>query len=150
MPVRFALGLSIVAAFVGCGDRTPAVPVKLEFRFAQLEPADGFLEMDAAPGAESPKLYVAPEILVSNADVAWARMTKANGAPAIELSFARPSQARILEFSEKNIGRKLAMIVDGEIVAAPTIRDRFGSEALLTGDFTLEEAQRIARGIKAK
>ncbi len=45
-------------------------------------------------------------------------------------------------------GRRLAMLVNGRVLTAPVVRERIeGGKALISGDFTREEATAIAEGI---
>jgi preprotein translocase subunit SecD len=40
------------------------------------------------------------------------------------------------------------MLIDGEVVAAPTLKSPIGDAAVISGDFTQSEAQRIADGMR--
>jgi preprotein translocase subunit SecD len=45
----------------------------------------------------------------------------------------------------------LAILLNGKVVAAPTVRDKITGETLvLSGKFTKEEADRIAVGLRGK
>jgi preprotein translocase subunit SecD len=46
--------------------------------------------------------------------------------------------------TEANIGSPLAIILDGEVLSAPTIRSRITDEAIIEGDFTEQEVQDLA------
>jgi preprotein translocase subunit SecD len=41
----------------------------------------------------------------------------------------------------------VAILIDGEVVLAPIVRSAIGDEAMITGDSTQAEAERIAAGI---
>ena len=50
--------------------------------------------------------------------------------------------------SQENIGKPLAIVVDGTLVSAPVIKAAIpGGVAVIVGSFTQEEAERIADGI---
>ena len=144
--------LAIVgAAIVGCWNATtqPVTPVSFEIRLAQNDPAEGLEEM-AAPQAEN-SIYVSKDVALSNADVAKARaITNEVGLPAIELHFAKASQEKVAEFSSSNIGKVAAIFINGKLESAPIIIAEFSETAEISGDFTREEAQRIAKGITAE
>jgi len=54
------------------------------------------------------------------------------------------------EFTEKNIGKPLAISIDGVIISAPTVQEKIsGGEAQITGSFTVEEAKNLARNLNA-
>ncbi len=120
-----------------------------EFRLAQFEPIDGFEEF-TVPGSEH-KIYISREPLAMIFDVAAARVIDdANGRPSIEISYSSVAAKQMTEMTEQHLNKPLAIFVDGKLLSAPTIRQSFGSPALITGQFTREVAERIANGINRK
>ena len=59
--------------------------------------------------------------------------------------------ARIFgEITEANVGRRLAIILDGTLYSAPRINERIpGGRAVITGQFTVEEARDLAIVLRA-
>jgi preprotein translocase subunit SecD len=59
--------------------------------------------------------------------------------------------ARIFgEVTEQNVGRQLAIILDGNLYSAPRINERIpGGRAVITGRFTVEEARDLAIVLRA-
>ncbi|RMD85676.1 MAG: protein translocase subunit SecD [Candidatus Dadabacteria bacterium] len=59
--------------------------------------------------------------------------------------------ARIFErITADNVGRRLAIILDGKVQSAPVIRERIGGgRAVITGNFTLDEARDLAIVLRA-
>jgi preprotein translocase subunit SecD len=53
------------------------------------------------------------------------------------------------ELTEKNIGRQLAIILDGVVYSAPVIRDRISRQGQITGRFSSEEARDLAIVLRA-
>ena len=47
------------------------------------------------------------------------------------------------QFSEKNLGKRIAILVDHEIVMAPTIQTIMGRNLMISGNFSPEEAKRM-------
>ena len=45
------------------------------------------------------------------------------------------------------LGRPLAILIDGEVVTAPVVRGPISTSALISGDYTRAEAERIVEGI---
>ncbi len=70
--------------------------------------------------------------------------------PYVSLTFDR-NGARIFErITEKNVGRRLAIILDGNVHSAPQIRERIGGgRAQITGGFTYDEASDLAIVLRA-
>ncbi|MGH7322664.1 MAG: protein translocase subunit SecD [Candidatus Rokuibacteriota bacterium] len=54
------------------------------------------------------------------------------------------------DLTEKNVGRRLAIVLDGNVHSAPVIRERIPSgQAQITGGFTAEEARDLAIVLRA-
>ena len=49
--------------------------------------------------------------------------------------------------TEAHIGERLQLLVDDQVVMSPVIRSPVSSPAMLTGDYTRAEAERIAEGL---
>jgi len=46
-----------------------------------------------------------------------------------------------------HIGKPVAILIDGDVALAPTVKSPIGAAAMITGDFTRADAERIADGI---
>lgn len=54
------------------------------------------------------------------------------------------------ELTEKNIGKALAIYIDGIMISSPVVQDKIsGGKAQITGNFTAEEARALARNLNA-
>ncbi len=51
---------------------------------------------------------------------------------------------RMRELSTENQGKPLAIVLDGEVLSAPNIREPFGSDFQITGTFTEPQARELA------
>jgi preprotein translocase subunit SecD len=49
-----------------------------------------------------------------------------------------------------HIGGPMAILIDGDVVMAPTLRAPISSSGLISGDFTRREAERIANGMSLR
>lgn len=71
------------------------------------------------------------------------------GRPVINLEFTAEGQARFAEVTQGNVGRQLAIVVDGQVLSAPHINEPITvGKAVISGSFTREEAERLARFIQ--
>jgi preprotein translocase subunit SecD len=52
--------------------------------------------------------------------------------------------------TQGHVGKPLAIVVNGTVVAAPTLRGAIHENALITGDFTRAEADEVAAGLTGK
>ncbi len=58
--------------------------------------------------------------------------------------FSGEASTQFAELTEQNIGREMGIVVDGNVMSAPTIRSRIPGTGNITGNFTPEEAQDLA------
>lgn len=64
------------------------------------------------------------------------------GVPEIFLEFNEEGAGFFEELTEKNVGRPIAVFLDGNLVTAPVVREKItGGKAQITGTFTLDEAR---------
>lgn len=72
------------------------------------------------------------------------------GVPQIGLEFDSEGAKILKETTRNNIGKRLAIYLDGVIISAPVIQNEItDGQALITGQFTLEEARILARRLNA-
>ena len=70
--------------------------------------------------------------------------------PLILLAFNEEGAKLFEEFTEKNIGKPLAISIDNMIISAPTVQEKIsGGSAQITGSFTVDEAKNLARNLNA-
>ena len=67
-----------------------------------------------------------------------------NNLPAVSFTFNQEGAQRFGQFTEQNIGRGLAVILDNRVFTAPTIQSRIADEGRITGSFTQQEAQDLS------
>jgi preprotein translocase subunit SecD len=66
------------------------------------------------------------------------------GRPAVGFTFRGEGATRFGELTGENVGRRLAIVLDGIVKSAPVIQERISSQGRITGNFTLEEARDLA------
>jgi preprotein translocase subunit SecD len=72
-----------------------------------------------------------------------------NNLPAVSFTFNQDGARRFGLFTEQNIGRNLAVILDNRVFTAPTIQSRIADEGRITGSFTQQEAQDLSLVLRA-
>jgi len=130
----------------------PTRKARLELRLVGSGPGPGLSEMtDLDP---SQPVYVSNSPVITNADIAHARATRHAGAPAVGLAFTKRGANRLCDITSANIGKPMGALVDGRLVNVATIRERLTcgapGGALITGDFSHDEAKRIAATFPAE
>src|SRR5215813_2813358 len=95
------------------------------------------------------RLAAAQESIVDNSDILTAHVVAGRLATTfgVELTFTPEGAEKMRRATESHIGEQLDLLVDGDVVLAPTIRAAISSSATLTGDYTFEEASRITDGL---
>jgi preprotein translocase subunit SecD len=72
------------------------------------------------------------------------RTTDEYGRPAVNFTLKSAAGKKFGDFTEANRGRALAIVLDNKIQSAPTIQDKITTDGIITGQFTIEEANDLA------
>ena len=65
----------------------------------------------------------------------------------ILFSFNSEGGVAMGSLSGANVGRQMAIILDGQLMSAPVLQERITSNGQITGDFTMQEAASIANAL---
>jgi preprotein translocase subunit SecD len=100
----------------------------------------------AASGGGGQMFYlIRRAAIVSGTDLRGARPSvDENNQPAVGFTLKSDAGRRFGEATQANIGRQLAIVLDGRVESAPTIESRISTEGRITGSFTQQEAQDLA------
>ena len=72
------------------------------------------------------------------------------GTPRIGLSLNAEGSKKFADLTERNIGRQLAVLIDGKLCCSPLIRAPIsGGEIAITGSFTPEELDAIVKRLNS-
>ncbi|MCH7825739.1 MAG: protein translocase subunit SecD [Acidobacteria bacterium] len=140
--------------------RTSAI---LQFRLVQAGPAETREALLAAVGGVlpagteilesmsetvddveiSPLFYLLDVIpIIEGGELKNARLSQDDfGLPAIGFTLDATSAQKFGEFTSANIGRLLAIVLDDRVQQAPSIESRIDGDGIISGRFTLEEAE---------
>ncbi len=111
-------------------------------REALLQPHNGQVPegMDVVPGAASEFYLVRKVAAVTGADLRGAQPTiDENNRPAVRFLLTTDGARKFGRVTGENVGRLLAIILDGRVQSAPRIEGRITDEGRITGSFTREE-----------
>ena len=76
---------------------------------------------------------------------AQAATNQQNGQNVVNLEFTDEGAKKFADLTTKNVGRTIAILLDGEVLTAPNVREPIlGGKAEISGQKTLEEAQNLA------
>ena len=145
--------LGIAGSFLGARAwslfvRDLQAAVRFEVRLAEEKPAPGLRE---AKVSDSDRLvYLHDEVIVTNSDIAAARVVQGGGPSqySVGVEFNASGAEKMRAATGNHIGKPVAILLDGQVVMAPVVRTPIGASAVVTGNLTRAEAERIANGIK--
>jgi preprotein translocase subunit SecD len=84
------------------------------------------------------------EPALTNRDLYRVQASTKEGHPALTLRLNREGAARLARLTSANVGRRVALVVDGRILIAPTIRSPItGGAVSIQGFKSSEEAERL-------
>jgi len=90
--------------------------------------------------------------LLTGADLSTAKVSidQSTSEPYVSVTFTDAGSRAFAELTEHNVGKRLAIVLDGNVYSAPVIRERIPSgQAQITGGFTPEEATDLAIVLRA-
>jgi preprotein translocase subunit SecD len=90
------------------------------------------------------------EAMITGRDLKNARVgVDENNRPQINFSLNATATDKFARETGRNIGRQLAIVLDGTVYSAPVIQARLGAENRITGRFTTQQADDLAKILKA-
>lgn len=73
-----------------------------------------------------------------------------NGRPAVNFRFNPTGARKFGDYTAENIGAPFAIVLDDEVISAPTIQSHIpGGSGIITGNFTVEESTNLAVLLRA-
>ncbi|MCD4694104.1 protein translocase subunit SecD [bacterium] len=77
---------------------------------------------------------------LESSQISWGR----TGSAQVGLQFDNEGAGLFGEITERNIGKRVAIFLDGELVSAPTVNEKItGGQAVITGSFSIQEAKEM-------
>ena len=130
---------------------------EVERRFLEKHAPDGYVLLSRTI-IEPPRIpeviycYVSKTVEMDGSSVSRAAAVgDGSGSPMIRLSFDAEGSKKFADLTERNIGRDLAVVIDGKLCCAPRIRmPILGGDIEITGSFTPEELDAVVKGLNSK
>jgi RNA polymerase sigma factor (sigma-70 family) len=163
--LKIALGVTAAALLAGgamtvalssdtaAGGGSPA-PSVFQFRLVLDAPSAKADSMTVVrPGADAQAaqtLYVQRKVLLDQTDLKSASVitNQPAGKPWIQITFTDAGAKRLAKVAHQNIGKRLAIIIDGRLYSAPTIRSEIRDGLVeITGNFSEQEANDLVAKI---
>jgi hypothetical protein len=162
--IKLKIALSITAALLLAGGTmtvalssdTAADPAPSVFQFrlvlnAPSAKADSMTVVQPDTDAKTTEtLYVQKKVLLDQTDLKSASVitNQPAGKSRIDITFTDAGAKRFAKVTHQNIGKQLAIIIDGRLYSAPTIKSEIrDGKAQITGNFSVQEANDLAAKI---
>jgi preprotein translocase subunit SecD len=102
------------------------------------------------PKGQERRIVVRKRVVVSGENLVDAQPSFQQGEPVVSFRFDSLGGKRFGEATSQNVGKHLAIVLDGQVISAPQIREPIlGGSGVITGAFTVAEAQDLALLLRA-
>lgn len=71
------------------------------------------------------------------------------GRPAVAFALDDAGGEIMRSLTGDNVGQPMAIVLDGEVISAPTLRSVIGRQAQITGSFTEDQIKQIVERLRA-
>lgn len=146
----------IIVELPGVTDTQQAIELigltaQLDFRE---EPPVGEENLETSPsGEELPSVFNYQKTGLTGKDLAKAQVQfdqTNQSVPVVALSFTDEGGDRFSEITSRNVGKRVAIFLDEQLLTAPVVNEPITSgDAVISGDFLLEDAKNLAIQLNA-
>ena len=109
---------------------------------------------EALPYAEQGKkdsVCLKQPVLADENDLSDINASKdANGRPLLSLTFKEKGAARLKKATAAMVGKRIVLLVNGQIFAVATLAEMISREVALVGRFSEDELQRLVNSLKSQ
>ena len=92
-------------------------------------------------------IYLHQDVIVTNSDIAQCRRPGDNAHDSASRWSSMRRGRNGCARPPNHVGKPAAILIDGEVVAAPVVRGPVSTLGLISGDYTRADAERIVNGI---
>lgn len=135
--MRLIILTFITIALISCQADQTTRPnaAELTVRPASYEAQPGWEVFDDTNSGR--KVYAGPQPLLTNGDIKRAvRAQDYSEQLAVRLTLTDDAGDRLLEYTRKHIREPLAILLDGELISAPTVMSGIRTDVVITGGRT--------------
>ncbi len=158
----------IIVQLPGVTDREAAMEMigkvaQLEFKLVNSDPAkfkdalagnipDGY-ELKTIKKEHETPILISKDVALNGEAIADARVDfdrSGFGEPKISLSLSSAGSKKFADLTKTHVGEQLAIVLDGEVLSAPNIREPIlTGTAEISGSFTFEEASLLSLALRS-
>ncbi|MEM1045731.1 MAG: protein translocase subunit SecD [Pseudomonadota bacterium] len=118
----------------------------------QTRPPAGSVVLPSIDTAGPPSYLVEEAAMLTGDDLVDAQTTfeHQTNEPVVSFRFNTSGGIKFANITEQNVGRPFAIVLDGEVISAPVIREPIrGGAGIISGSFTVESANNLAILLRA-
>jgi preprotein translocase subunit SecD len=105
---------------------------------------------ETSPDGTPRRIPVRKRVVVSGENLIDAQPTFQQGEPVVSFRFDTAGGKRFGDVTTQNVGNQLAIVLDGQVISAPRIREPIlGGSGVITGSFTVAGARDLALLLRA-
>lgn len=122
------------------------VPINSTSEISNPEDVVSFLGTPAVLEFKDPE----GNVVIEGSDIKVAQaMVNENGEYLVHFELSSEGSDAFFKATAANIGKTIAIVLDGTTISAPTVNDAISNQGQISGNFTLEEAQNLAMQIES-
>ncbi len=109
-----------------------------------------FREIDPATDSASLEDFIQTDLTGSDLKKATVEFDPQTGVPMVGIEFSAQGAAKFAGLTERNVGKPVAIFLDSLPISAPVVQEKIeGGQAVISGEFTLQEAKNLAITLNA-
>jgi preprotein translocase subunit SecD len=113
-------------------------------------PSDSFVAIEEHPSHGNLKYILYKKVLLTGDMLKNAQVAVRDGQPHVDFEFDANGARIFAEITKENIGKQLAIVLDNQIISAPSINTAIlGGSGYISGNFTFESASDLALLLRA-
>jgi hypothetical protein len=124
-----------------------AAAVRFEVKLAEENPAAGLREAKVSGTDRS--VYLHADAIVTNSDISRAYIIQVDHSSQynVGVEFNPSGTEKIRAATARHIGKPVAILLDGQVVMTAIVREPIAESAVISGDLSRTEAEKIVKGI---
>lgn len=124
--------------------------LELQSASTSTEEGDPFAEHERHPVTGEPfsTVFTGADLAAASAQFASTQQG-GSGQWQIAFEFVNEQAQAFGDYTGSRVGEPMAIVLDGEVLSAPTIQSRLDGSGVITGNFTQEEAQQLALQLRS-
>ena len=139
--------LFTLVIFLSCSENTPTQDsLSFELRLAETKPNPELKEMNLSNSDMN--FFVQDTVFLTNSDIKSTEVIDWDTHPKVMVTLNDVGREKFASFTQKNIGKNAAILVDHKLISAPRINAAIEEgKLLIVGHISHEEAIKISDGI---